>query len=244
MRSASRWAFAVIAAAVLAVAAAPAMAHSHRRPKSAHVTKKTKKKAPVLVRCAGVTVTCHTHAGPAGPQGPVGVAGPQGAPGASGAAGQGIAYRIRSTGTVVSSNSKPTAIPLSPAAFQQPADSDERLLGTMTVRFPTGDCAENSKKETEDIGSFEADVTLDGEVVGIAVLEAEPYKPRSVHTIPIVWTGGVEDNYEDLGDTLSLPLEAPASQHLLAVEVGDDCSLSGASHFAVEGVAIDVLSAG
>jgi hypothetical protein len=194
--------------------------------------KKKKGKANVLVHCASVTIKCKTHAGTTGPAGATGASGPAGAPG------NGVPDRLRWKGAVLSSTSTPTTIELSP--FEQAAGQDERLLGLATVTFPTGECEVSSKKE--NLGEFKGLVSLDGQVAGVIQVGAkeDSYSPGAPVTVPIVWTSAIEEIATITG---LVPISATAQTHTLTVAAEDDCNASGATHFTVDSVAVDVLSA-
>jgi hypothetical protein len=230
-----RYAAGVLAALLLAAVPAPALAGAHHPHPS---RTKGKKKAPVLVRCASLTVTCHAHHGPQGPAGPPG---PPGASGAAGLPGESIAARIRST-TAVETTSGPTAVSLSAASFEHTEGQDERLLGEATVTFPPGKCSEGSTKDPEE-GKLEGIVLLDEQLAGAFIASGVPYTPGATDTVPIVWLAsglGVAGIFQ----TYPLSSVEPTSSYSLKMMVGDDCKLAGATHFTVDSVAIDVLADG
>jgi hypothetical protein len=222
----------------LSLAAAPGPSALAGTARGAGHSKQHKRKAKpqVLVHCAAVTITCKPNAHDRGPTGPTGPAGGAGTPGAGG---HGVAYRLRSAGAVTSADGTPTAIGLSPASFNQEAGQDERLLGLVSVTMPAGECKTGEK----DAGTLSGKVTVDGKEVGIIEAGGSPYSPGSAQTVPILWTGGLAEAIELAADTGVLPIAATAQTHTLAIAVQDDCDVSGAAHFTVNSVAIDVLSA-
>jgi hypothetical protein len=207
-------------------------AFANQAHRAAHAKKK-KKPPVVLVHCASVTVNCKTDPHNRGPAGPTG---PAGAPGAPGTAGQGIADRIRWSGAILSSNGAPAGIPLSSPSFAQAAGEDERLLGLVTVTMPEKEC-ESGKVHS---GELDAIVTLDGAPAGIILAGGSPYSPGSVTTVPIIWTSSdlAEEFATEIG---TLPITSSAQTHTLAIQLKDPCNASGATHFTVDSVAIDVL---
>lgn len=205
---------------------------------ASHAAKKKKPKREVLVHCASVSVTCHADShnkGSAGPRGPAGAAG---SPGAPGAAGHGIADRIRSSAPVTASDSSPVSVGFTQPTFAQQAEQDERLLGLVTVTNPSGDC-ESGKTNT---GTLEGEVLLDGKPAGLIEAGGSPYSPGSTETVPILWTSNPLE-IELVSEVGVLPISSSAQTHILTAEVGDDCNASGAGHFTVDSIAIDVLTA-
>jgi hypothetical protein len=222
-------ALSLAAGPVQAALARPAHGASHGKGKS---------KRQVLVHCASVTVTCHPDSHHKGPAGPAGPAGAPGSPGAPGTAGQGIAYRIRSTAPVASSDGSLTSVGLSTPTFAQQANQDERLLGLVTVTNPSGNCESGKTNE----GTLEGEVLLDGKLAGLIEAGGSTYSPGSNETIPILWASDPLQ-FELASEVGTLPVSSSAQTHILTVEVGDDCNASGAGHFTVDSIAIDVLTA-
>jgi hypothetical protein len=198
--------------------------------------KKGKPKREVLVHCASVTVTCKANPHNQGPAGPPGAAG---TPGAPGAAGYGVLARLRLSAPVTSTTAAPAVLGLSPATFTQEAGQDEHLLGVLTVTAPTGEC-QSGKAHT---GTLEGEVLIDGQVVGLLFGgTGTTYTPGSVLTAAIAWTNGSK-SFELASEVGVLPIASTTQTHTLIAEVQDDCDASGASHFTVDNLAIDVLGA-
>ena len=185
-----------------------------------------------------MSVRCHTHGGT---QGPVGPQGPAGATGAAGPAGEGVAARIRSTGAVESATTE-KPIPISPPVFSQGPGQVLELLGEATVTFPSGSCNTESTTKGAHEGELEGTVTLDGVDVGLIEAESDEYVPGAVITVPVLWFGGFGP--EIASGNYTPPLTTFNVTHSLSIAASDDCNTAGATHFTVDGVAIDVLQSG
>ncbi|MFL5844296.1 MAG: collagen-like protein [Solirubrobacteraceae bacterium] len=158
--------------------------------------------------------------GPQGPQGPAGAQGPPGPAGADGH-GVGVVLRARSASPVDLSNTSQT-LALDAATWTQEPDHVAQLLGRAQYDAPTpAQCGAG-------LGVAELTVTINGVQVGKGVAFA-------------MQSGASDEPLQITFDRLLEPAQTDLERDL-EVAVSDNCT--GAQHFHLDHVSIDVLALG
>ena len=164
-------------------------------------------------------------AGPAGATGPQGPKGDTGAPGAPGAPGSTVVARVRGgTQSTNGASTQGTATPwpLTGNAWVQGATTPNLITGEVTATAPAS-CTSNSD---------EADIYLDGNLVGSAFLNLGPSQ-----------TGTVRISFNlGFGDTqIALAEPGSSTNRQITAKVWDGCS---ATDYTFSKLNIDVISFG